>query len=175
MINKKVMLFISMVFFMGSLTFAQNYDYIGAAKCKMCHNKEATGMQYKKWAESAHANAWKNLAGPKALEVGKAKGIANPQKDAKCLKCHSTASKVDKNSLAGLTVEEGVSCETCHGPGSAYKTMSIMKDKNLALKNGLIIPDQKLCVKCHNPESPTYKAFDFASFAKKIEHKIPKQ
>jgi hypothetical protein len=164
MFNKKVIFIISLVFLMGNALFAQN-DYIGAQKCKMCHNKEATGQQFAKWSASAHASAWKNLAGPKALEIGKAKGIANPQKDAKCLKCHTTTS---------LAVEEGVSCEACHGPGSAYKSVSIMKNRDMAIKNGLIVPTQKLCVKCHNPESPTYKAFDFASFAKKIEHKIPK-
>src|SRR5665647_3135897 len=34
---------------------AAPHEYIGAAKCKMCHNKSATGEQYKKWADSPHA------------------------------------------------------------------------------------------------------------------------
>ena len=175
MLRKNVLLIICLMLFSGRALFAQSNEYIGAAKCKICHNKETTGEQYKKWSASAHANAWKNLAGPKALEVGKAKGIANPQKDAKCLKCHSTAESVNKSLIAGLTVEEGVSCEICHGPGSVYKSMTIMKDRAQALKNGLILPDAKTCTKCHNSESPTYKTFDFASFSKKIAHNIPKK
>jgi hypothetical protein len=132
----------------------------------MCHNKAEKGDQYKKWAESAHANAWKNLAGAKALEVGKAKGIANPQKDQKCLKCHTTPT---------LATTEGVSCEICHGAGSAYKSPAVMKDQKLAIKNGLIIPNEKTCTKCHNSESPTFKGFDFASMSKKIAHPAPKK
>jgi hypothetical protein len=165
MFRKNLLLIICLIFFSGRALFAQNFEYIGAAKCKMCHNKEATGEQYKKWSASPHASAWKNLAGPKAMEIAKAKGIANPQKDAKCVKCHTTT---------GLAVEEGVSCEGCHGPGSAYKSNAIMKDKALAMKNGLLMPDAKTCTKCHNSESPTYKTFDFASFSKKIAHNIPK-
>ncbi len=165
MFNKKVMFIISLVFFIGNALIAQNYDYIGAPKCKMCHNKVDKGEQYNKWAKSPHANAYKTLASPKALEIAKAKGIANPQKDQKCLKCHTTPT---------LAAEEGVSCESCHGAGSAYKSAAIMKSHEQSVKNGLIVPDKKLCVKCHNPESPTYKSFDFASFSKKIEHNVPK-
>lgn len=176
MVLRKLVLSICTVLLIcGNAVLAQNFEYIGAAKCKMCHNKEATGMQFKKWAESAHANAWKNLAGAKALEVGKAKGIAAPQKDQKCLKCHATAAAVNKTLVATLTIEEGVSCETCHGPGSAYKGPAIMKDQKLAIKNGLLIPNEKTCIKCHNSESPTFKGFDYASMSKKIAHPAPKK
>jgi hypothetical protein len=166
MLRKNLVLIISLVFFVGNGLIAQ--DYIGAAKCKMCHNKELTGQQYKLWSESAHAKAWKTLGEAKALEIGKKKGIANPQTDAKCLKCHTIGATADKTLQA-----EGVSCEACHGPGSAYKSPAIMKDLAAAKKSGLIVPDKKLCEKCHNPESPTYKPFDFASFSKKIAHPNP--
>ena len=171
--SKKLIILLSVIMFIGSALYSQN-QYVGAAKCKMCHNKETTGDQYKKWTESQHANAWKDLASAKALEVGKAKGVANPQTSPKCLKCHSTASGADKSLLASITVEEGVSCESCHGAGSAYKSMSVMKDLAQAKKNGLNIPDEKTCVKCHNSESPTFKSFNFAVSEKKIAHRIPK-
>ena len=37
----------SLLFFAGITLIAQEYDYIGAAKCKMCHNKSATGHNTK--------------------------------------------------------------------------------------------------------------------------------
>src|SRR5210317_1321581 len=94
-----------------------DFEYIGAAKCKMCHNKPPKGEQYNKWKEGPHANAMKSLKGDEA-------------KDPKCLKCHSTAAMaIDKKLDAGISVDEGVSCEGCHGPGSAYKSMSVMKSR----------------------------------------------
>ena len=46
-----------MVLFASSALMAQNFKYIGAAKCKMCHNKPDKGEQYNKWLEGPHANA----------------------------------------------------------------------------------------------------------------------
>ena len=174
MFRRNLILINGIVLLFGSSLFAQTAEYIGVMKCKMCHNKETTGDQYKKWTESAHSNAWKNLAGAKALEVGKSLNIANPQTTPKCLKCHSIAASLDKSLIASITVEEGVSCEACHGPGSNYKSMALMKNRPDAIKAGLIIPNEKTCVKCHNPESPTYKPFNYATSEAKIAHKIPK-
>ena len=52
----------------------------------------------------------------------------------RCLKCH--APLADK---APELKAEGVTCEVCHGPGSDYKKLNIMKDKAAAAKNGLIL------------------------------------
>lgn len=155
--------------------FAQEYEYIGVAKCKMCHNKPATGEQYKIWSESLHAKSMASLSNEKSLAYAKEHNIADPTKEPSCLKCHSTAGGTDPNLHAGITVNEGVSCETCHGPGSAYKTNAIMIDRTKALANGLIIPDQKLCEKCHNKENPFYKPFNYQENLKKIAHPVPPQ
>ena len=78
-----------------------------------------------------------------------------------------------------LTLEEGVSCEACHGPGSAYKTNAVMKALYAGTQKGadvgLVDPKKELCVKCHNPESPTYKPFKFEEAVKKIAHPVPKR
>jgi hypothetical protein len=169
----KKLLIILCVLFAGSSVFAQEYEYIGAAKCKMCHNKPETGKQYDLWKATAHAKAFENLKGPAAIKIGQERGIADPSKDQKCLKCHSTAS-VNPDLNQTITIEEGVSCESCHGPGSAYKTLTIMKSREQSIAKGLIIPDEKLCKKCHNSESPTFKSFDFAAASKLIAHPIPK-
>ncbi len=139
---------------------ALSKEYIGVAKCKMCHNKPATGAQYAKWAASTHAKAFQSLKGAEA-------------KNPKCLKCHSTAFGLELSETQTITVEEGVSCESCHGAGSGYKTATVMKDRAKSIAAGMIIPDEKLCRKCHNPESPNYKEFNFKTYSAKIAHPNP--
>lgn len=177
---KKVMNLVTI--FLAVLVFqayAQDVPkYVGADKCKTCHKKAEDGEQHKKWEEGPHAKAMKTLASEEAKKIAAEKGIADPAKDAKCTKCHSTFASVDAKLLDAktkLTLEEGVSCESCHGPGSEYKSKKIMQDQKAAIAAGLIIPDEKLCIKCHNSESPTFKAFDFAAASKKIAHPIPKK
>ena len=40
-------------------------------------------------------------------------------------------------------------CEDCHGPGSEYKPMSVMKDPAKAKAAGLVMPDKAFCAQCH--------------------------
>ena len=173
--NKKSLLFLCLAFLIGSTLIAQEYQYIGALKCKMCHNKPTTGQQYKKWSELKHSKAMESLSSQASLDYAKANNIADPTKDPGCLKCHSTLGSIDKSLNLSLTYEEGVSCETCHGPGSKYKVMAIMKSREKSIQNGLIIPDENLCKKCHNKENPFYKPFDYATAVKKIAHPIPEE
>jgi len=148
------------LFLVNASSGTADFMYIGAAKCKICHNKPPKGEQFNKWSKGPHANAMKSLKGDEA-------------KDPKCLKCHATAGHVDAKLIQTLTVEEGVSCETCHGPGSVYKSATIMKDQAKSIANGLIIPDEKLCRSCHNEKSPTFKGFDYKTYSEKIAHHDP--
>jgi hypothetical protein len=157
----KSLLFVSFLLFLGAnYTTAQEFEYIGAAKCKMCHNKPATGQQYKIWSEGPHANALESLKG-------------DEKNDPKCLKCHSTVGHVDESLVATLKADEGVSCETCHGPGSGYKSNTVMKSREKSIEKGLIIPDEALCRSCHNEESPTFKGFNYEEYLAKIAHPVP--
>jgi hypothetical protein len=133
-----------------SMVYAGDFTYVGAAKCKMCHKGAKKGEVFEKWEKGPHA---------KALETLKAKG---EDKNPKCLECHVTDVKT--------AADEGVGCEACHGPGSAYKSLSIMKDKAKAMENGLIEPTEAVCKKCHNEKSPTFKGFKYDEWAKKIDH-----
>lgn len=173
MSSKNLVFMIGLLFFAGSTLIAQDYDYIGAAKCKMCHNKSATGQQYKIWSEGPHANAMESLSSDQAMAIAKEKGIADPTTDASCIKCHSTAGGTDESLHAGLKITEGVSCESCHGAGSGYKSNSVMKSQEKSIAKGLIIPDENLCRTCHNEESPTFKGFNYEESLKKIAHPVP--
>lgn len=157
------------------------FKYVGVSKCKMCHETEAWGNQYGIWASSAHAEAYKVLATDKAkLIASKQKDMEDPQKDERCLKCHVTAFGVDAKLIeASFKVEDGVQCEACHGPGSKYKSSKVMKALSKGTQDpaevGLVVVDEKLCVKCHTKESPTYKPFKFEESSKKIAHPVPKK
>ena len=124
---KKQILWIAIVLAVvavSSSAFAGDHEYVGAAKCKMCHK-----VQYASWEGTKHA---------KATETAKAG--TDREWGADCAKCHTTNASEDF---------EGVQCEACHGPGADFKKMSIMKDREAAVTNGLVIPSQETCNKCH--------------------------
>ena len=144
---------------------AKTFSYIGNKGCKMCHQGAKNGEIYEKWATTGHAKAFANLP-------------AEAKTNKECFACHTTGYgkaggyAPDAKNAAEL---EGVGCEACHGPGSDYKALSVMKDPAKAKAAGLIAPDEKVCVACHVGKVPEgHKAlpkFDFATAVKKVEHK----
>jgi hypothetical protein len=77
-----------------------------------------------------------------------------------------------------LDAEDGVQCESCHGPGSDYKKKKTMADHAKSVAAGMWEPDkdEKICLNCHNDQSPTWdaaKGFDFEARKKDIAHPIP--
>ncbi|MFV0266789.1 MAG: cytochrome c family protein [Draconibacterium sp.] len=157
---RKILFLIAAVLLISFGANAQNFKYIGAIKCKTCHNKPNKGSQYDTWLKGPHAKAMESLKG-------------DEKTDPKCLKCHSTAASVEKSLLAGIKESEGVSCESCHGPGSIYKSNTVMKNRELALTKGLIMPTEEVCITCHNKESPTFKGFNYKEYVAKISHDDP--
>ena len=131
------------------------HEYVGDAKCKMCHKDVHTS-----WAATPHAKAFGALS-------------AEEQKKPECVKCHITGT------TAAGELLEGVQCEACHGPGSDYKSATIMSKKKweadpegqmkLAKEAGLIIPTAETCVRCHTKEgNPNFKEFDFKTMQPKV-------
>lgn len=173
MLTKRIFTFALMVLIAGSALMAQNFKYIGASKCKMCHMKPATGDQYNAWLKGPHANAMKTLASEESKKIATEKGIADPTTDPGCISCHSTLGSIDTKLNASATMDEGVGCESCHGPGSMYKGASVMKNRDLALTKGMILPTEEVCKACHNEKSPTYKPFNYAEKAAAIAHPNP--
>jgi Zn finger protein HypA/HybF involved in hydrogenase expression len=170
-----VMVGCGLAFVLSSM--GQNGDpakLIGTKKCAMCHKKDETGNQYGVWQSKAHSKAYEMLAGEEAKAVGAKLGIDNPQTSGKCLKCHSTAyffTETVQN--AEFAVEDGVSCESCHGPGADYKKKTIMENHDEAVANGMVADAKTRCVLCHNDTSPTWKSFDVAAAYEKIKHENP--
>lgn len=143
--------------------FAQEFTYVGSAKCKMCHRTEAQGQQFPIWEGSAHAKTFEQLS----TDAGKALAADAPD-NAECLKCHGPLAEFKA---------EGVTCEVCHGPGSDYKSMSVMKDHDDAVAKGLKeygSPEaiKAQCATCHE-NNPHDKPFDFDAAWAKIKHAKP--
>jgi len=158
---------------------AADAQYIGAKKCMTCHKADSRGNQWGKWENSPHAKAFEVLKSDQAKEVGKKLGVADPSTDDKCLKCHVTAHGVPAAQKADtFSADEGVGCEACHGPGSLYKSMKVMKDLTAGTQDpkavAFVKGDKANCLKCHNEQSPTYKPFDFEKRWAEIAHNIPK-
>jgi len=99
--------------------------YVGAEKCKMCHK-----LQYDSWLQTKHAKATED-----------AKNAKDRKYEPACLTCHAT------NKDEAMS---GVQCEACHGPGSDYKSIQVMKDKEKAIAAGLVMPTQTTCNGCHD-------------------------
>ena len=165
-------IFISL-FISVAVSAQQNTRYVGADNCKSCHNSAEKGAQYDSWQRSPHAHALRSLSSAKATEFASKNKIDNPSRDARCLKCHSTYDVASADSRGGIRQDEGVSCEACHGKGSAYRSEEIMKDRNLAMRNGLTWQNEMQCVLCHNPGSPFYKEFNYKVFIEKAKHTDP--
>ena len=157
----------------------KKFSYVGVKKCKGCHMTSKSGKQYQKWMAGPHVKAYETLANEQSKAVAAKLGLKeDPQKSAKCLKCHVTAYGVDKALLAATyKIEEAVQCEACHGPGSAYYKLSVMKGLTAGTVKpeevGYILADEKLCLTCHNEKSPTYKPFKFEEAVKKVAHPTP--
>lgn len=154
----------------------KEHGFIGVKKCGMCHKSEAKGDQLGHWEKSQHSKAYETLASEKALKIAKEKGIeGSPQEADACLKCHVTGhGKSAELFDAAFKVEQGVQCESCHGAGSDYKSIKVMKDREASVAAGLVIPNESTCKTCHNEESPTFKGFDFEKMWAQIQHPNPK-
>ena len=107
-------------FLLSTPAAAQTFDYLGPNKCINCHDHD----DEKEWWEKedgpppdGHINALKQMENVDSPKYAGAVGLDASldgvyDLEGSCVTCHSTVFKGDANA--------GVSCETCHGPGSAY-------------------------------------------------------
>ncbi|HXV36613.1 MAG TPA: cytochrome c family protein [Myxococcota bacterium] len=162
------------------------HEFVGHNKCKSCHAKAAIGDQYGLWLESRHAKAMTSLATEKAKQWASEAGVADPQTDARCVECHTTAHGVPDAMLAKkFDRKAGVQCEACHGAGKDYRKKKIMIDRDKAIAKGLVPQTEAVCVQCHNDKSPAWDpqrytladgrkvGFDYDQAVKEIAHPVP--
>ncbi len=103
--------------------------FLGNASCVSCHsegkkkggsNKE--GDQFDIWEkEDPHSKSFEVLSDDTSKAIAAKLGIADATKSDDCLNCHSVHPPAAQRGEK-WTVEEGNSCESCHGPGEKYLT-----------------------------------------------------
>ena len=155
--------------------------YVGARVCGGCHTGRAIGNQYSLWLQGAHSRAFAVLARPEGLEIAKISGLRQkPQEAAICLGCHATASTAeDWEKDETFRIEDGVQCEGCHGPGSEYMAEQVMRDRQAAMRAGLVMPSERECMNCH-AERGSHTAvlripiIDLRKGLAQIAHPLPK-
>lgn len=121
-------------------------NYIGAARCKSCHE-----FEYQMWAKGPHATAHKSLT-------------EQQLKDAKCSTCHTMLPEALTERFVG------VQCERCHGAGRYYHPEYVMKDRELARAVGLVDVTAVHCQQCHTEGTPSVEPFDFVRMWAEIDH-----
>jgi hypothetical protein len=139
--------------------------HLGVASCagSTCHGRqEADGEVVRQdelmlWQEEstpggAHSRAFRVLNEPRSIAIGKRLGI-NPASSGLCLDCHSTpaASKGPR-----FQTNDGVGCEACHGPSSAWLSSHYAVGANHArnVSQGMIPLENpkaraSVCLDCH--------------------------
>jgi hypothetical protein len=76
--------------------------------------------EYSIWAvKDKHAKAYDALTGPVGQRMGRILGLGKSEQAAKCLACHALDVPVEARAKT-FDLSEGVSCESCHGPASAW-------------------------------------------------------
>lgn len=174
---------------LGDASALIEHDFVGARKCKSCHGKELMGDQNATWGQGLHRGAFETLASPHSASIAREQGLPGRAQEApECLVCHVTAFGVPSERIwKPLAHEDGVQCESCHGPGRDFRKKKIMAKVKKAREKGLWDPanDHGICLRCHNQASPTFDPlryalpdgsatnFDYDQAARQIAHPIP--
>src|SRR5688572_8287240 len=91
-------------------------SYIGADRCRVCHESVSSGDQFARWLESPHSKAFSALESDSAVAYMKANNVTTQA----CIGCHSTMGREGLTEAEQVLNREGVGCERCHGAGSEY-------------------------------------------------------
>ncbi|MCC6862991.1 MAG: beta-propeller fold lactonase family protein [Bryobacterales bacterium] len=140
--------------------------YIGSAACGKCHRGEAGGHQWSLWRMGPHARAWAVLSTASGFQQAAKRGVEDQFSDPRCLKCHATGfleGAAARTETA--TIDEGVGCESCHGPGSEYAVEAVMRDRPAARAAGLAKSPRQACAACHQGAK-----FNLQEALRKIAH-----
>jgi hypothetical protein len=146
---------------------AGHIPYVGVASCASmaCHNaqgpKGSLRSEYSTWAAyDPHGRAYSVLRNERSQRIAKnlrLKKLAH--QEGLCLKCHVGLGWEEASHTPGFTLEDGVGCESCHGPAGRWLTehfKAAWRDLTPAQKQRQGMADTKnlvgragTCVVCH--------------------------
>jgi outer membrane murein-binding lipoprotein Lpp len=103
--------------------------YTGPGSCSSpsCHGgvqeRTTTSVlqnEYSTWVvRDKHAHAFVNLTNPVGTRIAKIMGVGKPDEAPRCLACHALDVPADQRART-FDLTDGVGCENCHGPASAW-------------------------------------------------------
>ncbi|MGB8888294.1 MAG: multiheme c-type cytochrome [Candidatus Korobacteraceae bacterium] len=103
--------------------------YTGPGSCaaSSCHGSVQPRMvtrifqnEYSIWiAQDKHARAFSVLSNPVSVRMGKILNMGPPSQAQRCLACHALSVGADERTQS-FDLNDGVSCESCHGPASEW-------------------------------------------------------
>ena len=144
----------------------QPVKYIGPGSCAAtsCHGsvKPVAGSrilqnEYSTWIlQDKHSKAYQALTGDVGERMARILKLGAKAEDApKCLGCHALYTTAEQRGRA-FEISEGVSCESCHGPASAWLGPHTTRDwpheKSVTLgmrDTRSVMARTSLCLECH--------------------------
>lgn len=143
-------------------------SYLGVASCSgsTCHGRaEGNGAVVRQdeiasWQEpsspsGAHSRALAVLSGARGRAIAATLGLGNPASAPACLGCHAT-SVPDANRGTKFLTNDGVGCESCHGPAGGWLAVHYTRSATHATNvgNGLTPLERprtraNVCLDCH--------------------------
>ena len=136
----RLVLFMVAIFCASDQSAAQDarvgkYNGPGGCASSSCHGsiqpKQVTRVaqnEYSIWAsQDKHARAFQVLSNSVSLRIAKILNLGRPNREPKCLACHAL-SVAPGERAESFELNDGVSCESCHGPASGWLGPHTVKD-----------------------------------------------
>jgi hypothetical protein len=139
--------------------------HLGVAACSstVCHGEIAPKSgsdvalnEYVIWKkQDKHAEAYRVLTGKAARQIGEKLGVGEPTRAKICLDCHTDNVSSSRRDFK-FQIDEGVTCESCHGGGEdwikSHSSPTVSHADNIAA--GMYPTEQplaraRLCLGCH--------------------------
>ena len=104
------------------------YNGPGGCASSSCHGsiqpKQITHVsqnEYSIWAgQDKHARAYQVLSNDVSLRIGRILNLKSPpEQSEKCLACHALSVSAEQRAQT-FDLNDGVSCESCHGPAAGW-------------------------------------------------------
>jgi hypothetical protein len=145
---------------------AQRFVYTGVGACTAsnCHGSvtprraprsDIQGTEYMHWfTKDKHAKAYEVLRIDRSARIAQNLQLTEtPEKSMKCLACHTLSIPREAQGRY-YQVEDGVSCEACHGPAQRWLGTHFTEGYEASLKDGMydtrnLVKRAEKCLSCH--------------------------
>ena len=149
---------------------AGEHKFMGTGSCSSsnCHGSASPRLggnilfnEYVTWQRhDKHAGAYRTLESAESALIAKHLGLTSATSAPLCLSCHATPGASNKALAADgskkLQLEDGVTCETCHGAAEGYLTTHTAAEASHKdnIANGMrelaaVETRASLCLSCH--------------------------